>query len=168
MKRLTVALAALGLVLAVAGCGGGGGGGGGERLTKEEYEQRLQRIDDETTKESQKFGLLLGQLATTPSTVDLDEVAKQTEATQTTARKAAEEYEALNPPEEVEDLNERLAKGTRAFADDLDELREAAGNDDRNEAAEFARKVQAGGLDSLKELAKVGDEFQKKGYKLTS
>lgn len=165
---MTVALGVLAAVLAVAGCGGGGGGGKGERLTKEEYEAKIQAADKQTTEESTAFGLLLGQLAQSDKSVKLDKVAQATEKTQKAAREGADLYESLNPPEEVEDLNKRLADATRAFADDLDELKNAAADDDRGAAEKFAKKVTTGDLDSIGELAKVGLEFQKKGYKLTS
>lgn len=165
MKRLSSALIGLVVVLAAAGCGGDGGGDG-ERLTKAQYEERLQAIDAETTAVGQRLGGYLVQLVTSPSGVDLGEVATSTGATQKVVREAAEEYKALHPPAEAEDLNKRLAAGTRKLANDLDELRSAAEDGDRDGAAELARRLSAGNLDSLQELDAVRGKFRKKDYRL--
>ena len=148
----------------VAGCGSGGGEGG-DRLSKAEYEQKMQAIDAKRRSLLSEFGLLVGLIAQDPARADLSELAAKTAEAQEAARDTAEDFERLTPPEEVEDLHEKLIEGTREFAEDLDELREAAENDDRAAAARFARNFQ--NLPSVQKLADAARDFLAKGYKLT-
>ncbi len=155
--------------LALAGCGGGDGGGGeGDRLTKAGYEQAIQGLDRKLSAQSTEFGTLVGELAREPAKADLKRVETETADFQEAARGAVDEYAKINPPEEVNDLHDRLTTGTGEFVDDLDELRETAADGDRDAAAAEANKLQTGEFDSIKELSKVTQEFIAKGYDLKS
>jgi len=167
VNRGIVALIGI-VVLAAAGCGGGDGGGGdgGERLTKSQYEERIQALDKRLGSKATAFGVLINDLVNEPAKSDLDAVARATKEFQDVATEAVDEYEQINPPEEVDDLHRRLTDGTRAFVGDLDALRDEADKGNREAAAREAAKARTGDLDSIRDLAKVTQEFIDKGYDL--
>ena len=113
MERLLM----LAIVLLAAGLGGAPGCGGEERLSREEFGQRLRSID-------QRGGERWGRLAQRakdvkpdqPLAADVKQLMKELVEFQ---RQAADELAELNPPEgaeeEVEKLIEALRERTVAF-----------------------------------------------------
>jgi len=149
-------LAALMLGLAAAGCGGGGGNGDGDRLSKSEYEARIQ--NDAREIQQSVFGALnarpksLGALATTLG------------KSQDKLREIAADLESVTPPEEIEADNERLAKGLRKLADLLDPVRKAAQDNDLERVQKAVVDLQR--TNALKEAQDAAADMKKKGYKI--
>jgi hypothetical protein len=102
-----LALAAVCLA-AAAGCGGGGGA---DRLSKDDYEQRVGGIVRHSTSQLIKLGLAVAR-APNP------ERAKGRAAVLAGALTArADELEALSPPADAEAANEQLAAALRELAE---------------------------------------------------
>jgi chromosome segregation ATPase len=138
------------LMLAVA-CGGENQ----QRVSKAEYEQKVRAIYGDVRAAFQAVGV---------SAESLPEVAQQIESAQAELRDAAEELERLEPPGAVEEPNEELSEGMRAYADELDRLRKAAEQGD----AELVTKLRAATADSesIHRMAEAAEEMIQRGYDL--
>jgi len=140
-----VALAVLFLVL--------GRDDGGSRLSKAQYEQKV-RSDYESVQEAfrntnvQSTKLLAARVA----------------EAQTELRRAAADLDKTKPPSDVEKENKQLLEGMRDYADDLDELRQAA---ERNDAAGVQKFNQAIAQNaSVRQMAEAAEEMKFEGYDL--
>jgi len=104
-RALVFVLLAAALAVTAAGCGGGGDG----RLGKSDYEEQVQAVDVEL------FNALraVGTAATANGALA---ALKQCQAAFT---QAADELDAISPPEDVEAEHEALASGVRAFPGQL-------------------------------------------------
>jgi hypothetical protein len=107
MERLLM----LALVLMAAGLGGGAGCGGEERLSREEFGERLQSID-------QRGGERWGRLAQVAADLEPDQplpadVKQPMRDLVEFQRQAAAELAELNPPEEAEEEVEMLIEALR-------------------------------------------------------
>jgi hypothetical protein len=107
MERLLI----LALVLMAAGLGGAAGCGGEERLSREEFGERLQSID-------QRGGERWGRLAQVAADLEPDQplpadVKQPTRELVEFQRQAAAELAELNPPEEAEEEVEMLIEALR-------------------------------------------------------
>ena len=162
MRRAVLLLAVL--VLAACGGGNGDGGGGGDttslgpRLTKSEYEVKLQSIGKEVGK----------RLGDTLSATKKNS-PKQIQAAVKGIRQFAVELEAVNPPEEVEKLHRDLIDGIRGFADELpgiaDKLEELRKKPPEEQNPSEVIQVVLGSK-NIQKLTKVQQEFNKLGYKI--
>ena len=139
----TSALAAL----LLAGCGDSG------RLSKSDYEQRVRSIYADIQEAFQKTNV-------TSSTLLADRI----EAAQGTMRSSADELEEIEPPEQVEEETEELVEGMREYADDLDELHEAAVQGDRAAVEAFTSRVAKN--EAVERMAEAAEEMKFKGYDL--
>jgi soluble cytochrome b562 len=152
--RGAATLAALALAVVVAGCGGGGGGGGG-RLSKSEYEQRIQKDGKEIT-------VVFKPLSKPPSS--LDQLAKEIKTGQDKLREAAADLDGVTPPKEVEHDNDVLVAGLRKLADQLEPLRKGADKGDVKLVQKAVTDLQ--NSRSLKEAQRATEDMKKKGYKI--
>jgi chromosome segregation ATPase len=139
----TSALAAL----LLAGCGDSG------RSSKSDYEQRVRSIYADIQEAFQKTNV-------TSTTLLADRI----EAAQGTLRSSADELEEIEPPEQVEEETEELVEGMREYADDLDELHEAAVRGDRAPVEAFTSGVAKN--EAVKRMAEAAEEMKFKGYDL--
>ena len=139
----TSALAAL----LLAGCGDSG------RLSKSDYEQRVRSIYADIQEAFQKTNV-------TSTTLLADRI----EAAQGTLRSSADELEEIEPPEQVEQETEELVEGMREYADDLDELHEAAVQGDRAAVEAFTSRVAKN--EAVERMAEAAEEMKFKGYDL--
>lgn len=139
----TSALAAL----LLAGCGESG------RLSKSDYEQRVRSIYADIQEAFQKTNV-------TSTTLLADRI----EAAQGTLRSSADELDEIEPPKQVEEETEELVEGMREYADDLDELHEAAVRGDRAAVEAFTSGVAKN--EAVKRMAEAAEEMKFKGYDL--
>jgi hypothetical protein len=137
-------------LLLLAGCGGD------DRLSKEEYQGEVQGV-------GKTLGDALGGIDTS-SAGGLDEVGGQVTGLQTALREAADDLDDLSPPADVEDAHEKLVDGIRGFADDLEQLAEAAESGDLTAIQTFQDVFTTS--DSVRKIREAADELQDKGYAL--
>lgn len=132
--------------LAVSGCDEG-------RLTKSAYEQNV-RTQYATVQEA---------FASTRNTSG-GALATKLESAQRALRDAAESLEASEPPEQVEEENEELVEGMRAYADQLDEVIGAAAKGRRAAIDRFSAELADNG--AIEQMAEAAEEMRFKGYDL--
>jgi soluble cytochrome b562 len=146
MKRsLLLALSTISLLL--AGCGGDG------RLSKAEYEETVRSA----------YGAV--QQAFRETNVDsANELAARVEAAQDQLREAASKLEDVEPPKEVEAENREIAEGMRAYAEDLDRLRNAAERGDVRTIEDINARITQN--ESVGQIAEAAEEMKFKGYDL--
>ena len=150
-------LAALVLVLGGAGCGGGGGGNGGGRLSKSEYEARIQN-------DGRKVQAAFSALRTPPQS--LQELASKLERGQKTLREVATDLGSIKPPTEIEADNKELVKGLRKVIDLLEPLRKAAARQDLQAVKKAVGEIQS--TNALKAAQDAARDMKEKGYKIGS
>ncbi len=142
-------MAALAAVLVAAGCGSGG------RLSKTQYEKRLQKDSDEIRRAFEP-------LSTPPRS--LKELATELKTGQEKLRSVAADLDKASAPKDVEKDNDLLVSGLRKLADNLEPLRKAA---ERNSVAMAQRAQQAlRNSHALVDTRKATDDMRKKGYKI--
>ena len=105
MIRVALASLAAGLLLAVAACGGSSSG----QLSKSDYESQVGTIAVGLTGAIQA----IGEASTIKGTVT---ALRQAEAT---FAKAADELDAITPPDDIADPHAALAKAVRDFGEEL-------------------------------------------------
>jgi hypothetical protein len=77
-------------------------------------------------------------------------------------RGAAESLEHVEPPKEVEEENEEIVEGLREYADDLDDLRDAAERNDLKTITAFADRIADN--EAIHQIAEAAEEMKHKGY----
>ncbi len=142
---LVLALAAL-----VAGCAGGGDE---EPLTKRAYEQKVRTL----------YAGIQGAFQATRG-VPREQLPERIEAAQDELRDASDELDDIEPPEEVAFENRELVEGMRAYAEDLDELREAAERQDAAAIQRFNERLPTNR--NVERIAEAAEEMKFKGYDL--
>ncbi len=149
MKRVIALLALAGAVVIVAaGCGGGGS----EPLSKAEYEKQMGVIGQNLTNS-------LNTLASVTSAANAATSLKKLQGDLTSA---ADEMEAITPPDKVKTEHEQLASGVREFGDQLDPIIKKLEGGDMQAIA---------GVTSVKALAKIqkaSTAINSKGYNIGS
>jgi hypothetical protein len=136
------------MVALLAGCGAE------ERLSKHEYEQKLQ---------SEYAGVQQAFLETGTS-FDRPDFADKVADAQDQLREAAEALEEAEPPKEIEEENEEIAEGLRDYADDLDPLHEAAERGDLQAIEAFNARIA--GNKAIQRIAEAAEEMKHKGYEV--
>jgi division protein CdvB (Snf7/Vps24/ESCRT-III family) len=132
------------LALVVAGCGGG-------RLTKSQYEDKLQGAGNDLSGAVQQ----LTQAATK------DEFKDDVGDVQNALDSAADTLDGVTPPRDVASANDRLVHGLRGLADDFGRLKDAA--DQGIDAATLrARQVTTGA--ASRETRQAIEELRRHGY----
>jgi hypothetical protein len=138
-----LALAALTVVLAACG--------GGDRLSKPEYEQKLKGAGVELSNSSKS----LAEATTGPEYVDGVQEA------QNGLRKAADDLDSIDPPEDAAPANGRLVAALRGLADEFDKVKAAAANGPKAARAAGARLAQSQASETAREAVL---EIQRRGY----
>ncbi len=144
MLRRCLILALTALVLSACG---------GERLSKGEYEQRVRET---------YAGVQQAFLATNVSSTAL--LAQRIGKAQEELRAAADRLDDTSPPQEVEKENGEIVAGLRAYADDLEVLKEAAQRGDRKAIARFNNGVRSN--PAIARIAEAAEEMKEKRYDL--
>jgi methyl-accepting chemotaxis protein len=145
----SVALLATGVVLAACS------GEQNDRLTKRQYEQKVQSVYGHVQASFRELGRNAGSL---------QDLAASVKSVQSALRDAADELEAIEPPETVEEENEELVEGMRGYADDLDRLREAAADENAPGVQTFNAAIAEN--DSIERMAEAAEEMMHHGYDL--
>ena len=142
-RALGAAAAAFAVVL--AGCGGGG------RLSKAEYEQTLRSAGNEL---STAVDHLQQARSKEEFEHDVSDVQRALDA-------AADDLDAVSPPEDVEGANDRLVHGLRGLAHDFEEVRDAA-DQSVDAATSKAQQIRSG--TASREAQQAVEELKRKGY----
>jgi hypothetical protein len=147
--RGVATLAALGIVLAVVGCGGGG------RLSKSQYEQRFRS-------DSQAISKGIKPLTTKPSS--LAQLVSELKVGEAQLHEAANDLNGIKAPKDIEKDNSTVVKGLRKFADELASFRKAAEKKDVSLLQKTFAELQAS--HALVDVRNATNDMKKKGYKL--
>jgi hypothetical protein len=139
-----VVLAAL-----AAGCGGS------SRLSKAQYEQKIQADGKAVQKAA-------ASISGTPSS--LKELAVQVAAAEKVAKKAADDLDAAKPPAEVEADNTKIVAALRTIDAQLKKLEQAAKDGDTTAAQQAALAIQTS--PEIKAAQAAAKDMKKKGYKI--
>jgi hypothetical protein len=149
MRSILILLIAVATAVA-AGCGGGDG-----RLSKAEYEQRMQAIGSEL----QTASAAIGDLS---QTRDLEKLADTIADFRERLDEAADDVDGLSPPEDVEEETDQIAQALHAFADTFGEMEDAARDGDlaglQQAQAEIANKGA--------EAQRATESLKEKGYEI--
>lgn len=145
MSRTRIALT-LSAALALAGCGGD------DRLSKAEYEQKVRSEYAEVQKSFAK------------TNVPIEQLAGRVEDAQQQLREAADELEDVQPPEDVETENAQVVQAMRAYAEDLERLRNAAEQSDERTIEDFNARIAQS--QSVEQMAEAAERMKFKGYDL--
>jgi hypothetical protein len=151
--RGAATLAAVGLALLIAGCGGGGGGEG--KLSKSEFEQRIQKDGDAVKK-------AFAPLNTPPKS--LNELADKLAAGEDQLNEVADDLDSAKPPNDVAEDTTKLAVGLRKLADELELMRKAAEKGDPKLVQDALKSLQ--GSHALVDAQAATTDMKKKGYSL--
>jgi uncharacterized lipoprotein len=127
-----------------------------------ESEKRLSKSDYERVV-SEAYAPVQAAFEATRGSTTI-ELAGKVRAAQAELRGAAERLEEIEPPEEVEEQNEELVEGMRAYADDLGGLLAALRNGDAEAVGEFNREI--GENKAVEQMAEAAEEMKFKGYNL--
>jgi hypothetical protein len=136
------------VTLTLAGCGGD------NRLSKGDYEQKVRAEYADVQDAFRATGAAFGQAG----------LAERIEQAQTQLREAADALAGDEPPAEVEQENEEIVEGMREYADDLDQLRDAAGKGDLRSIEAFNDRIATN--EAVGQIAEAAEEMKFKGYDL--
>jgi hypothetical protein len=134
---------------------GGGGCGGGDRLSKAEYEEKMQEVGASLERSFEAIG---------DNPDSLDQLSEALGKSQDELREAADELEDVEPPENVEDAHDDVVDGLRGVADQFGELVEATEEGDPEEIEQFMKDFEDS--DAAKKLQSATEEIKSKGYKI--
>jgi hypothetical protein len=146
VRRSILVLAALAaLLMLVAGCGGDDGGGA---LSKEEYSTQVGEIGDtlqaafaDIAKKAESISAAdVGSLSEAGDL--LDELAVVVEDGAAALQDAADELDAITPPDDAADANQGLAAGLSALSQQFTDLQAALEGGSFAEIAELAKGIQ--------------------------
>jgi hypothetical protein len=139
------------LVLAVVagGCGGDGG-----RLSKSEYEQRMQEIGTELRNASSALDF--------SQTRDLQKLADTIAEFRDRLENAASDVDDINPPEDAETETEQIGQALHAFADTFNKMESAAREGKLQELQEAQAEIAAQGAEAQRATASL----KRKGYNI--
>jgi len=151
----------VGTIVALAVALAAGCGGDGDRLSKAEYEQRLNETGNNIERSFDDLGDAFQGGADQTS---LDDAAARIGEIQEQIRSEADELEDAEPPEDAEAEHEQFVEGLNGVADDLGEFRQAVEEGDVQAIQEFGQDFQES--EAAKRLEEAGDSLQEKGYNL--
>lgn len=145
----TLAAIALALALVAAGCGGGG------RLSKAQYQARIQK----DAQQIQEGFLPLGQPASS-----LRGFAKDVGSGQEKLRSVADDLASIKPPKEIDHDNQVLVRGLRKLDSKLEPLRRVAATGNTAAMRKAVRAFRSSR--PLQEIQEATEAMKKKGYEL--
>ena len=138
--------------------------GGESRLTKNQYEQTVNRIGNQlSTTLTDTFS---SPKLTNPSS--LEEAASVIRAGQRNIRDAADRLDRLNPPEEIAGIHDRLAQGFRDFATAFGSFAQATEKGDLEAIQRFNQQVNDQTLPAMIAIQKAVDELNAKGFDISN
>jgi chromosome segregation ATPase len=135
------------LAVVAAGCGGD------ERLSKSEYEQRMQEIGSELETASSSLGDL-------SQTGNLERLADRIAEFRDRLEDGASDIDDLNPPEDAETETQEIADSLQAFADAFGEMEQAARDGAVQELQQAQQEIAREGA----EAQRAADALEAKGY----
>jgi hypothetical protein len=144
--KVTATLAVVLAALLVAGCGGGG------RLSKAEYQQKIQ-AEGKTAQQA---------LTKLSKVTSLSALAQQVGAVEKAVERVADDLDGLKPPQDVEDDNATIVTALRTIDGLLKELRKAATSGDLGAAAKAGTAVQ--NTPEVKAAEQAIKDLKAKGY----
>jgi hypothetical protein len=156
VKRLLVLAAAV-TVMASA-CGGG------SRLTKAEYEGRVNEIGRQLSSTLEKT--FSSPQFQNPSS--LKEAADVLRQGQEDMEGAADRLDEVNPPEEIEGIHDQFVKGIRDFAGDFGRFAEATEKGDLAALQRFSQQITDESLPSMIAITRATEGLNAKGYNITN
>src|SRR5438132_2709652 len=118
------------VVLLLAGCGGGGGG----RLSKAEYESKMQA-------EAQRLTTAL-QGANLATATSLKDFASKIGSVKADIQKAADAVDALKPPKNAEADTQKIADVLHRFSAIVGQIEDAAGKGNLVSVRRFVAQLQ--------------------------
>ncbi len=145
--RLSTLLLVAVIAALVTGCGGDGG-----RLSKGEYEQKMQEIGTELRNASS--GLDFSQ------TSDLQKLADTIAEFRARLEDAANEVDDLNPPENAETETQQIGDALHAFAETFDKMEQAARDGKLQELQAAQQEIAAEGA----KAERATESLKEKGY----
>jgi len=131
--------------LGLAGCGGGG------RLTKSQYEDKLQSAGSKLTAAVQQLTRATSK----------DEFQQNVGDVQDALDSAADSLDGVTPPSDVAGANDRLVHGLRGLAQDFGQVK-AAADEGIDTATRKAREVTTGA--ASREARQAIEELRRHGY----
>jgi phosphoglycolate phosphatase-like HAD superfamily hydrolase len=147
IPHICCALATVG-TLALAGCGGE------QRLSKTEYEQKVRA----------EYAHVLDAFRATGTAFGKPGLADKITRAQAQLREAADALAGAEAPADVEKENEEIVEGMREYADDLDQLRDAAEQGDLRAIEGFNDRIAKN--EAVEQIAEAAEEMKFKGYDL--
>ncbi len=149
MRRAITLWGVAAVVLLAAGCGGGGG-----RLSKSQYEQKLKAEGAELS------SAFKGTDLAHPN--DLKQLASRIDTLQGKLNKAADDIDALEPPQEAKADNTEIAAALHSFADQFGKLKQAARDGDTQKIQQLQQEL--GGSQAVKDAQSATNDLVQKGY----
>lgn len=143
-------LAAAAAVSLLAGCGGGGGG----RLSKTEYEQKVQADGRAVQRVVARIG----------SFSSLSSLAKQVAAAEQAVKAAADDLDQIKPPKDAEADNHTIVVALRTIDTQLVRLEAAAKKGDAAGAQAAGAAIQS--APEIKAAQRAAKDLKQKGYKI--
>ena len=158
MHTVSRAVAVVAFAVVLAACGGP------DRLTRSQYEQRVNRI-------GQNLSTTLTNTFNSPKLTgagSLKEAADVLRAGQRSIRIAADQLGRLNPPSQIEDVHEQLTKGFRDFDTAFGTFAQATEKGDLAAIQRFSQQVSDQTLPAMVEIQKAIDALKAKGFDISN
>jgi hypothetical protein len=133
---------------------------GSDRLSPADYERQLSVA-------GQQLGDSLEGIFSDPAVKDarsMGEAASAVRRGAATMRTTIGLLEDLNPPEDATAAHDRLVRGVRLFAADLDAFANAAADGDLAAVKTFDEQVSSNSLPSIRQIREAIDELRALGY----
>jgi DNA repair exonuclease SbcCD ATPase subunit len=154
VKNAAILLACLLGAVVVAGCGGGGGGG--EPLSKEDYEQQMQALQEDLSASTNE----LQQAFSDPQ--DVDAMSEGLNDAAGLLDEASQSLDDIAPPEDVADAHQTMVDKSAAAAEKLREFADTVANASLAELQESLAEFQ--NIEEFTELQAAASEIEAKGY----
>ncbi|HEU0303171.1 MAG TPA: hypothetical protein VFR32_01185 [Gaiellaceae bacterium] len=156
MKKAAILLACVLGVVVLAGCGNGGGSADGEALSKEEYEQQMQALQEDLGATADE----LSQAFSDPS--DIEGMADGLNQAADLMDEASQALAEIVPPEDVADAHQTMVDKSAAAAEKLREFSDTVANSTLAELQEKLLEFQE--IEEFNDLEAAVSEIQSKGY----
>jgi soluble cytochrome b562 len=140
-----------------AGCGGDG-----DRLSQQEYEQRVNEVGSNIEGSFEDLGQAFQG---GDDQASLDEAAAQIGDIQEEIRTQADELDGVEPPENAQEEHDQLVEGLDQLAGELDEFRTAVEEGDAQAIQRFGQEFQES--EGARKIQEAGEGLEEKGYELT-
>jgi hypothetical protein len=141
-------------VLALAGCGGSD-----EPLSKEDYEQEMREVAQGLEDQ--------GEIPTPGADPSREEQAEVVEQIQERVREAADRFDDVSPPAEVEEAHSDYVAGIRGLADDMEPVAEAARTGDQEALLRFQEESPYPSPETRALITSARGAFQRAGYRIS-